>query len=73
MHATPSEAEITPALHGECEAGVTVEPPKRLTASYLKPHSGDRHRPSDDHGTVVEPQAKLTSTSTTDSQSEILG
>ena len=73
MHATPSEAEITQALHGECEAGVTVEPPQHLTASYLKTHGDDSHRPSDDHGTVVESQAKLTSTSTTDSQSETLG
>ena len=49
MHATPSEVAITQALHGARDAGAAATPPERLSAAYIKAHSGDRHGPPDEH------------------------
>ena len=49
MHATPSEVAITQATHRIIEAGSAIKPPKKLTAQYIRNHSGDKHGPPDKH------------------------
>ena len=49
MHATPSEVAITQALHGSKAPGAAADPPKKLSADYIRAHSGDRHGPPDQH------------------------
>ncbi len=49
MHATPSEVAITQALHRVISPGPASDPPRKLSADYIKTHSGDRHGPPDEH------------------------
>jgi creatinine amidohydrolase len=49
MHATPSEVAITQATHRILPAGDAEQPPEKLTADYIRNHSGDRHGPPDEH------------------------
>ncbi len=49
MHATPSEIAITQSLLGVLPSGDAAEPPARLSAEYIRKHSGDRHGPPDEH------------------------
>ncbi|WP_170384689.1 creatininase family protein [Ruegeria atlantica] len=49
MHATPSEIAITQALLGSLPPNEASDPPQRLSAEYLREHSGDRHGPPDAH------------------------
>lgn len=49
MHATPSEVAITQALHRVVESGAASNPPRKLSADYIRAHSGDRHGPPDEH------------------------
>lgn len=49
MHATPSEIAITQALLGELPAGEAAEPPRKLSAAFIKAHAGDRHGPPEKH------------------------
>ena len=49
MHATPSEVAMTQALHGARPPGAAATPPEKLTAAFIRTHSGDRHAPPDDH------------------------
>lgn len=49
MHATPSEIAITQALLGSLPPNEASDPPQRLSAEYLRDHSGDRHGPPDAH------------------------
>lgn len=49
MHATPSEIAITQALLGELPAGDAAEPPQKLSAEFIRAHSGDRHGPPNEH------------------------
>ena len=47
MHATPSEVSITQATHRVVPGN--PEPPRKLTADYIRAHAGDRHGPPDKH------------------------
>lgn len=49
MHATPSEVAITQATHRTIEPGIAANPPEKLSADYIREHSGDRHGPPDEH------------------------
>ncbi|WP_122074107.1 creatininase family protein [Pseudophaeobacter sp. EL27] len=49
MHATPSEIAITQTLLGTLSAEGAIAPPRRLSAKYVREHSGDRHGPPDEH------------------------
>ncbi len=49
MHATPSEVAITQAEHRVVEPGPASDPPRKLSADYIKAHSGDRHGPPEEH------------------------
>lgn len=49
MHATPSEVAITQALYGSKPIGEAASPPMKLSAEYIKAHSGDKHGPPDRH------------------------
>lgn len=49
MHATPSEIAITQATHRILDHSASIEPPKKLTAEYIRDHSGDKHGPPDEH------------------------
>jgi creatinine amidohydrolase len=49
MHATPSEISITQATHRTLPPGDASKPPKKLSASFMEAHSGDRHGPPDQH------------------------
>ncbi len=49
MHATPTEISITQALYGVLPPGEASTPPRRLTADYIKAHSGDKHGPAHEH------------------------
>ncbi len=49
MHATPSEIAITQSLLGVLPANLAAEPPRKLTAEYVRDHAGDRHGPPDEH------------------------
>ncbi|MEO0653751.1 MAG: creatininase family protein [Pseudomonadota bacterium] len=49
MHATPSEVSITQTLHGAKPVGAAADPPRPLSAEYIKAHSGDRHGPPAQH------------------------
>ncbi len=49
MHATPSEIAITQATDRIIQPGIAEAPPEKLTADYIKIHSGDRHGPPDQH------------------------
>jgi creatinine amidohydrolase len=49
MHATPSEVAITQATHRIVEPGAAATPPKKLSAAYIRAHSGDRHGPPHEH------------------------
>lgn len=49
MHATPSEIAITQSLLGVLPANQAAEPPRKLTAEYVRDHAGDRHGPPDEH------------------------
>lgn len=49
MHATPSEVAITQALHGARSPGPAAQAPQKLTAEYIRAHSGDRHGHPDAH------------------------
>ncbi len=49
MHATPSEIAITQATHRTLAPGDAVTPPVKLSAEYIRRHSGDRHGPADAH------------------------
>lgn len=48
MHATPSEVAITQFTH-RVVAHEPLPAPERLTAEFIRSHSGDRHGPPDDH------------------------
>ena len=48
MHATPSEIAMTQALHRVVDHD-GLEPPRKLSADYIKGHAGDRHGPADEH------------------------
>lgn len=52
MHATPSEVAMTQALHGARPPGAAATPPEKLTADFIRTHSGDRHGPPDEHRTA---------------------
>lgn len=50
MHATPSEIAITRATVRDLPpAGAALEPPRKLSADYIRDHAGDRHGPPDRH------------------------
>ena len=49
MHATPSEIAITQAVHRVIEPGDAAVPPEKLSAEYIRKHSGDRHGPPNEH------------------------
>lgn len=49
MHATPSEIAITQCLLGALPTGAAADPPRQLSAQYLRAHAGDRHGPPDAH------------------------
>lgn len=49
MHATPSEIAITQATHRTVMSELASEPPERLSAAYIRAHSGDKHGPPDEH------------------------
>jgi creatinine amidohydrolase len=49
MHATPSEVAITQATHRVVAPGSAFDPPRRLSAEYVREHAGDRHGPPDEH------------------------
>lgn len=49
MHATPSEIAITQATHRIVPAGDAAEPPRKLTAAFIRAHAGDRHGPPEQH------------------------
>lgn len=49
MHATPSEVAITQSLHGVLSSRDAAAPPAKLSAEYIRKHSGDRHGPPDEH------------------------
>jgi len=49
MHATPSEVAITQATHRILPPGAATEPPRKLSADYIRAHAGDRHGPPDEH------------------------
>lgn len=48
MHATPSEIAITQARYREVEQD-GLDPPERLSAGFVRAHTGDRHGPPDEH------------------------
>jgi creatinine amidohydrolase len=43
MHATPSEVAITQALYPALLAAAPAEPPRKLSAQFLRDHAGDNH------------------------------
>ena len=45
MHATPSEVAITQATHRIVPHGDAAQPPRKLSADYIRAHAGDRHGP----------------------------
>ena len=49
MHATPSEVAITQTTHRVISPGLAKNPPKKLSAQYMREHAGDRHGPPDQH------------------------
>ena len=49
MHATPSEIAITQATHRIVPPGDAAEPPRKLTADFIRAHAGARHGPPDRH------------------------
>ncbi|UWR05285.1 creatininase family protein (plasmid) [Ruegeria conchae] len=49
MHATPSEIAITQSLLGVLPENQAAEPPRKLSAEYVRDHAGDRHGPPDEH------------------------
>ncbi|WP_421983032.1 creatininase family protein [Roseibium sp.] len=49
MHATPSEVAITQATHRVLPPGTATQPPRKLSADYIRSHAGDRHGPPDEH------------------------
>jgi creatinine amidohydrolase len=50
MHATPSEIAITMVTHRQLTPPeAALSPPRKLSASYITAHSGDRHGPPDAH------------------------
>ncbi len=49
MHATPSEIAITQATGRLVVSDLADLPPEKLSAAYIKAHSGDRHGPPDAH------------------------
>lgn len=49
MHATPSEVAITQATDRVLPPGSAAEPPRMLSADYIREHAGDRHGPPDQH------------------------
>ncbi|WP_299987533.1 creatininase family protein [uncultured Ruegeria sp.] len=49
MHATPSEIAITQSLLGALPANQASEPPKKLSAEFVRDHAGDRHGPPEEH------------------------
>ncbi len=49
MHATPSEIAITQKTNRVLPIGIAKDPPKQLSDTYIKQHSGDRHGPPDEH------------------------
>jgi len=49
MHATPSEIAITQSTHRIVDEGFASEPPEKLSAQYIRAHSGDKHGPPDEH------------------------
>ena len=49
MHATPSEVAITQATHRTIAPGSAATPPKKLSAEYIRKHTGDRHGPPEQH------------------------
>lgn len=48
MHATPSEVAITQHLTGIVHVGAET-PPEKLSADFMRTHSGDRHGPPEAH------------------------
>jgi creatinine amidohydrolase len=49
MHATPSEIAITQHLISSLPEGRAAKPPEKLSADYIRDHSGDRHGPPSEH------------------------
>ena len=49
MHATPSEIAITQATHYALPTNRAELPPEKLSADYIRKHSGDRHGPAAEH------------------------
>ena len=49
MHATPSEIAITQATHRIVASELAAQPPEKLSAEFIRIHSGDRHGPADEH------------------------
>ncbi|MEX0338066.1 MAG: creatininase family protein [Arenibacterium sp.] len=49
MHATPSEVAITQALLHPLPANGAEEPPRALSAEYIRDHAGDRHGAPEAH------------------------
>jgi creatinine amidohydrolase len=50
MHATPSEVAITQATSRRVAVPDAAKtPPRKLSAEFIKAHSGDRHGPPDQH------------------------
>ena len=48
MHATPAEVAITQHTTGIRHSGAE-DPPRKLTADFVKAHAGDKHGPPDEH------------------------
>lgn len=49
MHATPSEVAITQALHRVVAHADAADPPRKLSADFIRAHAGDRHGPPGEH------------------------
>jgi creatinine amidohydrolase len=50
MHATPSEIAITMATHRQVPVPEAArQPPRALSADFIRDHAGDRHGPPDEH------------------------
>lgn len=49
MHATPSEISITQVNYRTIPPGDAVNPPKKISPSFIEKHAGDRHGPPDLH------------------------
>ena len=49
MHATPSETAITQSVARTINSSMADEPPRQLSADFIKAHAGDRHGSPAEH------------------------